>query len=73
MERTHPQPGTTTSGHESSGQCCGYLPKPEVADAGCDQQEDVIGVEGRGTGWHLHGLGVLAVSALHMEKPRGGR
>lgn len=49
-----------------------YLPKPEVADIRCDQEEDVTGREGGGAGWHLHSSGVVAVSPLHVEQPRAG-
>lgn len=36
------------------------------------EEEDVVGVEGGGTGWDLHGLGVEFIRAPHLEETDGG-
>lgn len=45
-----------------------HLPTPQVADLVGGQQEDVVGVERGGPGWHLHGLGVHLARAPHLEE-----
>lgn len=51
---------------------CTDLPIPEVTAAGCLEHEDVVGVEGRGTGRHLEGFSVVFIGAMDMEEAGGG-
>lgn len=48
-----------------------HLPTPQVADLAGAQQEDIVGIEGGGSGWHLCGLGVHLIRAPHLEEADG--
>ena len=49
-----------------------HLPTPQVAAGLGLEDEDVIGVEGGGSGWDLKGLGVVDAGSPDLEQPCGG-
>lgn len=51
--------------------CRTHLPTPQVADLAGGEQEDIVGVEGGGSGWHLCGLGVDLIRAPDLEEADG--